>query len=520
MRRCLSLLFFLILLGCAIPIVSASHPPVILNVYPVNNAVNVTFDSSPNRVHLRANITDSGGDLHYISFETNKSTGVWHKIADANITGNWSTSTYIPFSNLNYSTSYYWRIHAKDSAGNWTNSSIFKFKTKSSGGGSNGTGGVTKIITIVPSQPKAQKTLLILANNLTSGAGYIICNETQDVYAFTITSGLGSVDLGIEYGYATVVVLNYGTKLFYIKHPYEGELAIDSPFSADISTAVDISVLANGQLVPATVHFTSPSDRMMSRQTGTTSPISMTFDEAGNWNITASSFGSNVTKKIHINPEPIALSLSDDTGRVGKEMTIHVNNKNAMVVITRGDTSWTYHSDTSGDVIFTPIFSGRHTIVATAENQEGVKTFDVMTDTTISVKNEKGGDVSGITEGDVLLLQVKDSQGNNVVSGSSLSVSVDGVSYTTLQLFSGSTIWHVNKQASHSYSFDYSPDSSLLNPSHVDVIGVPADRTLLYIGVAAAIIIAIVILLVLNRMGFISIEKLKNLSGGLKEDML
>lgn len=519
MRRCLSLLFFLILLVCLIPIVSASHPPVISNFYPANNAVNVVFDSSPNRVHLRANITDTGGDLHYISFETNKTTGIWHKIADANITGNWSTSTYVPFSNLNYSSSYYWRIHAKDTAGNWTNSSVFKFTTKSSGGGSNGTGG-SKTITIVPSQPKAQKTLLILAENLTSGAGYIICNETQNVYAFTIANGLGSVDLGIEYGYATVVILKFNTKIFYIKHPYEGQLAIDSPFSADISTAVDISVLASGQFVPATVYFTSPSSRIVSRQSGTSGPISMTFDESGNWSIRATSFGSNVTKSIHINPEPIAITLSDDGGRVGQEMTIHVNNKNAEVIIQRGDTSWTYHADTSGDVIFIPIFSGRHIVTATAENQEGVKTFDVMTDTTISIKNDKGGDVSSITEGDVLLLQVKDSEGNSVTSGSSLDVSVDGVQYTTLQLYAGSAIWRVNKQASQTYGFDYSPDSSLLNPSHVDVVGMLPDRTMLYIGIAAVAAIIIVIVLLLNRMGYISIEKLKNISGGVKDDLL
>lgn len=496
--------------------VSAAHAPSISNIYPADGATNVAFDSSPNRVHLRANITDSAGDLKYILFETNK-TGNWTKIADANITGNWTTSTYVPLSNLNTGTWYWWRIKAKDNAGNWTNTTAWKFKTAGSGGGTNGTGGVPSgSITIVPSQPKSGKTIIFLISK-SNATGYVICTETENVYPVVFNQGLGSVDLGQDYGPAQIFILNYGSKNFTIRHMYEGEVTIDSPYIVDIDTQIQISLMAQGSLIPGTLYFTSPSNQKSSRQATATSPISMSFDEAGNWTMRGEAFGSNATRNIFVNPEPIEIDVSDDNV-VGQEVIIEVNNRDATVEIRQDEATWTYQADTSGEVYFTPPFSGRYSITATALNQEGTKTFDVKTNTVISIKNDKGSPIETITEGDLLLIQVQDTEGNNVQS-SSVEIYGDSTLIKTLQLSSGSAIWQVTPQAK-TYTFSFQPDSSLLLPAQTEVMGVPVDRTLLYVGIAAVVIIVIFIVLLLNRAGYLSISKLKSITGGVSDDLL
>jgi len=498
------------------PIVSA-HSPSISNIYPAADAINVHFDSQPNRVHLRANITDADGNLQYILFETNK-TGAWLKIADANITGNWTTSTYVPLSNLNYSKTYWWRIKAKDSTGNWTNTTAWKFTTVAgSGGGSNGTGGVPSgSITIVPSQPKSGKMVIFLISR-NNATGYVICSETDNVYPVVFSQGLGSVELGQDYGKAQIFILNYGSKNFTIKHMYEGEISIDSPYSADIGKQIQVSVMAQGMYVPANLYLTSPSNQKSSRQSGATGPLLISFDEAGNWSMRAEAFGSNVSKSIIVNPDPIEITVTDDNV-IGQETTITVNNKYASVEIKQAEMTWTYQADTSGEVFFTPPFSGRYTITATAQNQMGTKTFDVKSNTVISIMDDKGAQVSTITEGELLLIQVQDAAGKNIPS-STLEIYGDSKLLKTLQLSGGSGIWQVTPQAK-TYSFSFQPDSPLMLPAQIDVIGVPLDHTLLYVTVGVAAFVIIVIVIMLNRAGYINISKLKGLSGGVKDDLL
>jgi hypothetical protein len=514
MRRCLSVLLILLFIGCLIPFVSAN--PSVSNIYPADGATSVHFDSQPNRIHLRANITNANGSIKYILFETNK-TGTWQKIADTNITGNWTTSTYVPFSSLNYSTTYWWRIKAKDSVGNWTNTTAWKFTTVAYGGGGNGTGGVPSgSITIVPSQPKSGGTVIFLISK-SNASGYVICMETQNVYPVLFSQGLGSIELGPDYGTAQIFILNYGSKNFTIKHMYEGEIFIDSPYSANINTQVQVSIMAQGVYVPATLYLTSPSNQISSRQAGASGPLFVNFDEAGNWTMRADAFGNNVSKHITVNPDPIAIEVSDDSV-VGQEATITVNNNQASVEVKQAETTWTYQADTNGEVFFTPPWSGRYTITATAQNQMGTKTFDVKSGTVISVKNDKGAQISTITEGDLLLIQVQDAIGNAVQS-STLEIYGDSKLLKTLQLSGGSGIWQVTSQAK-TYSFSFESDNPLLLSSRAEILGLPPDRTLLYGGIAAVVIIVFVIVLLLNRAGYVNISKLRSLSGGVKDDLL
>jgi hypothetical protein len=203
---------------------------------------------------------------------------------------------------------------------------------------------------------------------------------------------------------------------------------------------------------------------------------------------------------------------------VGHDTTITVNERDAQVVIRKGDATWTYISDTNGEVVFQPLFSGRYSITATTPNQRGTKTFDVKSSTEIIVKNIDGAGVTSITEGDMVLIQVQDSDENNVQS-STIEIYGDNILLKTLQLNGGFAMWKATPQAKV-YKFSYNPESSLLLPTSLDVVGVPPDMTLIYIAVAIVAIVVFITILLLNRAGYLNISKLKGLSGGVKDDLL
>jgi hypothetical protein len=516
MRRCLSLLLMLLFIACVNPVhFSSATSPAVLNIYPANGAVNVTFNNNvTHAVYLRANITDIDGDLKYIRFETNR-TGNWTKIADTNITGNWTTSTYIIFSNLTKGARYWWRIKARDNSSNWTNTTSYGFKIKANatGGGNTGTSGA--IITIVPSQPKSGGTVVFLINR-SNASGYVICNATMNVYPIIFTQCLGSIVLvDADYGPALIYIVNYGTKIFTVKHQYEGVLLIDAPSSADVNTKVDVAVMSQGQYIASTLSFTSPSNHVNTRQTGTVGPISYTFAEAGNWTLQANAYYSNATRKIYINPEPITIQI-DSNIKVNRETAINVNSPNAHVMIRKGDATWTYTSDSNGDVLFTPLFSGQYTVTATSSNQEGAKTFNVQSSTDILVTNTKGK--ATITDGDILIIEVQDGEGNSVKSGA-LNIFGDDLPLKNIELSGKTTYWTATPQAKI-YKFTYTSDSELLTSSQEEIAGVPPDMTLIYVAVAVVAIIVFIIVLLLNRTGYLSIGALKGLSGGVKDDLL
>jgi hypothetical protein len=436
--------------------------------------------------------------LTYILFETNVS-GSWGKIADANVSGNWTTTTYVPFPNLEYSKTYYWRIKAKNAGGNWTNSTAWKFTTVASSGSG------TKEITIVPSQPKSEKSIVFLAE-INDASGYVYCYETEDVYPITFKNGMGSLTLKSEYGLAKIVILGYASKEFTIRNQYEGDLSIDSPSNALVNKQVEISVLGHGSLIPATVKLTSPSNKKTTREAAS-SALRVSFDEVGDWTITAEAFNLSVSKKITINPEPLDIQV--DEGLVGDEIKITVNNNNADVMIEKEGTTWTYQTDVDGNVFFTPPWAGRYTVTAEAENQRGTKTFDVKTESSIVIKNENGVDATFITEGNVLLIQMKDTEGNTI-DANSIDISIDGVFYKTLTMYSGSTLWRVDKQGK-TYSFDFtSEDNALYLPATNQIAGMPQNRDALYLTIGGVITAIIIILLILYKKGYVDISRIRS----------
>jgi len=491
-RLILMCLFFILSTGIA----SASLP-VISNISPSNDSLVILSGSN---VLLKANITDADGDLTYVAFETNK-TGSWAKIVEMTFSGNnWSTSSPITFSGLEKNKKYYWRILSHDSEGNWTNSSVLSFTT--SGGTEGGE------ISIVPPQPKAKKNVIFVAGE-ENAAGYVICYETGNVYLLELYKGVGLVEFGLEYGMAEVYIIGYGSRSFEIQSPYSGELQINSPSDAQIDESVDIMVTAQGEPVQVTLEMTSPTNKKMTRITGN-DPIRVEFNEVGEWNMTAKLYQTTATKTIQINPEPIELQISDEM-LLGEENIIRTS-PSAMVVIEKGEISWSLTADDSGQAFFTPEWTGRYKATATSYGQKGTKYFNVVTDTTISVKNDKNEIVSKIKKDDVLLIQVFDSKGNIIAGSSTVKVLGDGLEIANLQILSGSALWHVTSDAS-TYVFEYDTDEALYLPASLSVSGSaifsqPGGVDAIYIYIGVAIVIVIIVIYILHIKGFIDLKSI------------
>jgi len=474
---------------------TASALPVISNISPNNAATDVVLDAG--KVYLRANITDATG-LNYVAFETNK-TGNWTKLIGISLLGsNWTTSSPISFTGLKSSTKYYWRIRAQNSSGNWTNSSVFSFTTSVASTGS-------KDITIVPSQPKAKKSVIFIAGE-EDASGYVMCYETGDVYFLEIKKGVGIVDLGIEYGSAIAYIIGYGSKTFTIQSPYSGELQINAPSDAEIDKSVDITVTAQGETVQANLNMVSPTGRKISRITGST-PTEIVFDETGTWTITAKIYNTTETATILISPKPLQIDAPDEI-RLNDEGTI-TTSPGATVTIEKGEVSWTYTADDNGDVFFTPEWTGRYKVTAEASNQQGIAYFNVVTTTTISIKNEKGETVNQIAKGDNLFIQILDSNGQIVAGTNELKIYGDLVELVTLPVVGGSTLWHVTTSAI-SYDFEFNSNDALYLPATLSLTGSSSqggvDALYLYIG--AVILIVVVILLLLHWRGIIDLRSI------------
>lgn len=468
--------------------------PIISNVSPVDNATAIILDNT--QVYLRANITDAHG-LKYIAFQTNK-TGTWTTIAEMSLSGNWSTNLPIALSGLQQNTKYWWRMRAESNNNTWTNTSAYSFTTqKSVITGQN--------ITIVPTTPKANKNVVFVVD-ANDASGYVMCYGTGDVYMVEIKNGVGIVQLGMEYGLAQVNIIGYGTRTFTIASPYSGGvLAINVPYDAQINQKTDLSVTAQGTPIQANVDMTSPTGTKISRITGT-QPIQVTFDVLGKWNITATVYDATVTKTIQIMPEPLTITVPDEA-KVGEENII-TTSEGAAVTLKKGEVSWTYTADDNGEVFFTPTEAGRYEVTASISNQEGSDYFNVISDTIISVKDDQGNLATTIKNGEILVIQVLDKQGN-VVNANEITVTGDSPNMATITLSNGIGIWHV-PFGSTTYNFDFSPsDTALYTPAQLSISGSPGGVDALYIYIGVAVVVVILVLLyILNNKGIINLRSL------------
>lgn len=500
----LKIILLVILMVIPMGLVVSANPS-ISGTYPLNGATNIPIQSGT--VSLRANITAI--NLSYIRFETNK-TGTWQKISDFNVTGNWTSGNAVNISGLLWNTKYYWKIFARDSLGNWTNST-FSFTTKKLDVP------IGNEITIIPSVPRADKNIIFLIDK-TEASGYLLINGTGNLYLIDFKNKIGMVELGMEYGKATLFIVDYGEITFNISSPYAGELYIDAPSELDINQKGDFTVIAlGGEQVSVKLRMISPTGREKTKTTSATGPLQLSFDEVGNWTLIAEMYDVVVTSRIDIMPKPLTIGLPRQNDlKVGEEITIGIGTL-ADVVISKDEAMWTYQSDGEGNVYFTPPLAGRYLITATTSTQSGTKYFNVLTDLILSIKNDKGLPVTNVKKNDFLVIQATDETGNSV-DLEDVSVYADGSLWKTLDLTGGLAYWQVDTDANQ-YSFEISDtnynSASMILPGIVATSSIPNKMQVpyYYYYIVIAIVIIIILVIVAQKRGWINIKSLSGILG-------
>ena len=472
--------------------------PVISDISPEDNSTGLELDDG--KIYLKANICDPDGDLSLIKFETNKSGG-WATIKEMSVSENWTTDSAITFSNLNYNTKYWWRIKAKDENNNWTTSSPFSFTTEQEPEQEDGE------IQIITSVPTAGKNIIVLIDK-NEASGYMI-TEQGNVYIVEIKNRIGMINLGMDYGEAELYIVGYGDTTFEIASPFEGDLTIDAPSELQINEEEQFSILAGGEMISAKLKMISPTGDEKTKMTRETEPVTISFDEPGNWTLIAEIYDTVTTTEIMILPEPLEIDLpSQNNMIVGNEMEIDLNTK-ATVTITKDETSWTYKSDDDGKIYFTPLFPGRHKITANSYGQSGSKYFSVKAETKIMITDETGQQTNQLNEGDVVLIQIKDTEGSHV-DAEELNVFADGNLLRTLVMNSGTAIWRVSKQAQQ-FTFDFIPSDNEYLSSSLVLTGTQGTLDMNYVYIAIVIIIFILVMYIFDKMGWIDLSSLKNI---------
>ncbi len=352
-------------------------------------------------------------------------------------------------------------------------------------------------ITVIPSHPQAGKNI-ILSFSQENTSGYILCDETNNVYLFHMKDGLALVTLNEEeYGNATVIIKGH-TRHFIIQSKYKGNLYIECSPIVQSGEKQNIQVFSGGDPVRAEVTIKKPSGEIYNRTTNMEGKTTIVTDEVGTWQVTAKVFDGITTTCFNVTPKPLSLVLPEHI-IVGEETTIQTQS-NAKVTIQKDEMTWTYTADTEGKVYFNPPFSGRYTVTATTGTQQGTAFFNAKTKTDIIIKNENDEIVTKAQPGTPLLIQVADNEGKPISTSDSIEIKSNGIPIKTISLSGGSAIW-IPKYSANTYTFTFTPsDSTLLLPSEKTIAGVvPVEQTpdlsiLLYILPVLLIVLLLLIL--------------------------
>jgi len=339
-------------------------------------------------------------------------------------------------------------------------------------------------LTVIPGTPSAGKGLVILLQNQ-SANGYMFVYETNNVYPISVQNGVGYLSLSNEdYGNAIIVV--YGKKIYsktiYINPPEIGSLYLIAPKVISLNENATFAVYADGEPVKAKLKFSGADSFTVKTNKGV---ATVRFRKAGNYTVTAVYFNHTCTRDFSVMPKALNIQVpsSAETGT-----TIQIRTEpNAKITIKKGDTTWTYTTNSDGICFFTPPYAGAYDIIAETENARGHTTFTAKTDTNIIITSSEGTQVNKIREGDVIMLQVVSSD-NSQPSGS-IDVFTDGKFHKSLIVNNGVTLWKVDKSA-NSYEFRFNPTGDGYDSSDIFIQG---EKTFNYAYVWAALgILAVV----------------------------
>ena len=365
----------------------------------------------------------------------------------------------------------------------------------------------TTNLTIIPSQPIAGKNFVLLLPNRENLTGYIYIPNSNNIYIISIINGVGMVSLSEDdYGSATIKLFGKEeyTETISISPPQVDSIYIDYPSSIKTGDEITFTVYADGDPVSAKLKFDGADNFTV--KTNSFGEATVTFKKAGNYTLTVSYLGKTVVKALTVSPKPIKIQLPPEIN-TGEEMQIETE-PNAKVVIKKDETTWTYTASADGICTFTPPFPGEYTITAKTVDREGTITFTARTTTHISVIGMTGTQTNEVKEGDVLLIQILDTN-NEPVSDSNIDVYVDGMFYKTLDVVAGYTLWKVDK-AGRVYEFKYSPSSEDYLPCSTTLYSSGENPISMPINSIVIILLVIVgIIVILFAFGIIDVDKIK-----------
>jgi len=334
-------------------------------------------------------------------------------------------------------------------------------------------------LTVIPSQPVAGKNLILLLPK-ENATGYIYITNSNNAYLITVVNGVGIVSLGKE-DYGNAVINIYGKKKYAktisISPPHIENLYLDYPSPIKTGDNVTFTVYADGDPVIAKLKFDGADTFTV--KTNSFGKATVKFRKAGNYTVTVSYFDNVVVKSFTVSPKPLKIQLPSE---INTGITMQIRTEpNAKITIKKGETSWSYTANTDGVCFFTPPFPGEYSVTAKTTDKEGSATFTVKTDTHIVAMGTDGTQVSKLKEGDIIMLQILDSEDKPVL-GSEIDVYVDGMFYKSLNAVGGTTLWKVDKSGL-TYEFRFNPDSDEYLPSTLTLMG---EKQVGYLPVAIA----------------------------------
>ena len=308
-------------------------------------------------------------------------------------------------------------------------------------------------IILIPSTPRVESNLIFIIPERVDATGYVICYETNNAYIVAITDGIGSVELGPDYGEAFVSIFtdeHTYTQVFTIDAIFEDELFIDIPIDIQVDDTAVFFISASGLPMSAEVTFSMGNDtfKKLVNESGF---VSVVFKKAGNWTINATVFNVGKEEFFKVNPKPLTISVKDNI-LVGKEIEITISKKST-VTVSMGDVSWAYLTDNNGKFFFTALWPGRYTVHATANDYEGVKQFTATMQTAVIILDADGIEAEEIQAHKPYSLRVVDTDGKSV--DSLIKIYGDDILIEEIDA-DGSVLWKPDSQYVY-YTFETQP---------------------------------------------------------------
>lgn len=356
---------------------------------------------------------------------------------------------------------------------------------------------VTENITIIPSQPTSESNIVFILPIREDATGYLICRETNKVYIIQVNDGVGFVELGDDYGEAYIAIFckeeTYITE-FTIDAYFQEELTINMPSATVVNESTEFQVFASGTPIQAELQF-KLGKTSITKTTDADGLVSITFNKIGNWSVTAKVFNVEITQNIYVAQKPMEIILPENI-YADQEMEISTGKKSD-VLISFNELSWSYTTDDSGTISFTPTFPGKYMVQVTTHNhQEGSKNFIAYADIVIEVKDENKI-VASIKPHTLYAIYVTDK--NNKPIAAKLEIYADGIPIDELDI-AGSAVWrsgelHVN------YEFKAIPSETGYVENALTLYGKEEtmDMGIMISGVATVISIATMILIFLFK---------------------